>query len=108
MSATNYFTYRITGTGVIDFLSVLPKDQKKELTTENIFVMTHANNSYTGNLIIFSGSLELAPIVTPSAVALRFAKAVATFSSSEPEIPISIEEQILNNGYALDPVVAIE
>lgn len=58
MTASNYFTYRTSGTGAIDFLSMLG-NQKKEITTGNISVMTHANNSYTGVLNIVSGTLEL-------------------------------------------------
>ncbi len=58
MSASNYFTYRTTGTGAIDFLSMLG-NQKKEITTGNISVMTHTNNSYTGSMPIVVGSLEL-------------------------------------------------
>lgn len=58
MSASNYFTYRTTGTGAIDFLPLLG-NQKKELTTGSIPVMTHANNSYTGAMTIVSGTLEL-------------------------------------------------
>ncbi len=53
MNASNYFTYRISGTGAVDFLSVLG-NQKKELTNEVVDVMTHADNSFTGNLQIVS------------------------------------------------------
>ena len=58
MSASNYFTYRTSGTGAIDFLPLLG-NQKKELTTGSISVMSHANNSYTGTMTIVSGTLEL-------------------------------------------------
>lgn len=58
MSASNYFTYRTSGTGAIDFLTMLGS-QKMEITTGNISVMTHIDNSYTGSLTIVSGSLNL-------------------------------------------------
>ncbi|GAB0174409.1 MAG: hypothetical protein HHAS10_02880 [Candidatus Altimarinota bacterium] len=101
MSATNMFTYRVNGTGVVDFLSILG-NQKKEITTEVIGVMTHANNSYSGVLTIISGSLDLGdPIVTGVSQAR-----IAQFSFLDENL--SIEEQIVKNGYPLDPVVAIE
>lgn len=58
MSASNYFTYRTSGTGALDFLTMLG-NQKKEITTGNINIMTHIDNSYSGVLTIVSGTLNL-------------------------------------------------
>ncbi len=58
MSASNYFTYRTSGTGAIDFLSMLGS-QKIEITTGNISIMTHTDNSYSGSLTVVSGTLNL-------------------------------------------------
>lgn len=95
MTASNYFTYRISGTGAVDFLSLLGA-QKKEITTGNISVMTHVDNSYSGVLNIVSGTLDLGNAIA----------SVADISVQEIVEP-SIEEQILANGYPLDPVEAI-
>lgn len=92
MSASNYFTYRTSGTGALDFLTMLG-NQKKEITTGNISVMTHTNNSYSGTLTVVSGSLNLGNAIPGVSVA-----SVSLFSlvASEPQYV-----------YPLDPVVSI-
>jgi uncharacterized protein (DUF1800 family) len=57
MTASNYFTYR-TGTGSVDFLTLLG-NQKQELTTGSVPVITSNLNSFSGNLTIVSGMLTL-------------------------------------------------
>ena len=47
MNATNYFTYRTTGTGIIDFYSTLPVGKYKEITTEKIDIITSQSSSFT-------------------------------------------------------------
>ncbi len=58
MNTTNYFTYRTTGTGVIDFRLPLG-DYRKTLTNEVIPVTTDIYNSYTGTLILQSGTFTI-------------------------------------------------
>lgn len=61
MTATNYFTYRTSGTWVLDFRIPLG-NYRKELTNETISVMTSLKNAFTGSLIIASGILDSTPI----------------------------------------------
>lgn len=92
MSASNYFTYRTSGTGALDFLTMLG-NQKKEITTGNISVMTHTNNSYSGTLTVVSGSLNLGNPIPGVSVAN------VSVLSLRSSAPIYI--------YPLDPVVSI-
>ena len=92
MSASNYFTYRTSGTGALDFLTMLG-NQKKEITTGNISVMTHTNNSYSGTLTVVSGSLNLGNAIPGVSVA---SISIFSIASSEPQYV-----------YPLDPVVSI-
>ncbi|MBP9779822.1 DUF1800 family protein, partial [Candidatus Gracilibacteria bacterium] len=57
MSATNYFTYRTSGTGVINFRSQLG-EYRKEVTNEVVPIFTSSKNTFTGRLIVISGVLE--------------------------------------------------
>lgn len=57
MSATNYFTYRTSGTGVINFRSQL-WEFRKEVTTEIIPIFTSSKNTFTGSLNIIDGTFE--------------------------------------------------
>jgi hypothetical protein len=58
MSSTNFFTYRVSGTGSMEFLSILG-NQYKELTTEIIPIISHPNSSFSGTMRVLSGSIEL-------------------------------------------------
>lgn len=95
MSASNYFTYRVSGTGAVDFLTMLGS-QKREINTGSISVMTHTDNSYSGVLNIVSGTLDLGNTIA----------SVTELAAQEVPGP-SIEEQILANGYPLDPIESI-
>ncbi len=58
MNITNYFTYRTTGTGVIDYRLPLG-DYRKILTTETVPVMTNISNVYSGILILQSATFTI-------------------------------------------------
>lgn len=107
MNATNYFTYRTTGTGIIDFYSTLPIGKYKEITTEKIDIITSQSSSFTWSMEIVSGSIEVVPLVsTIKTASLRAFSLEASDVSLEPWY--STEEQIMQNGFSLDPIVSIE
>lgn len=97
MSASNYFTYRTSGTGALDFLTMLGS-QKKEIITGSVSVMTHIDNSYSGSLTIISGNLNLGNPISTLAVASVALARVQSFSLAE-SVPAFV--------YPLDPVVSI-
>jgi uncharacterized protein (DUF1501 family) len=57
MTATNYFTYRTSGSWVVDFRTLL-WNYRKEVTNEIIPVMTSTKNTFTGSLTIIGGTLD--------------------------------------------------
>ncbi len=97
MSASNYFTYRNSGTGALDFLTMLGS-QKSEITTGSISVMTHTDNSYSGSLTIVSGTLNLGDSTPIVSVARMSMARVQSFAFDIIETPYV---------YPLDPVVSI-
>ena len=58
VSSVNYYIYRKSGTGTMDFRELLG-NYRKVLTNEVVPVMTHAMNSYTGTMKILSGNYQL-------------------------------------------------
>ncbi len=109
MSASNYFTYRTTGTGAIDFLSLLG-NQRREITTGSVSIMTHSDNSYIGSLTILSWTISLGSPIVPVVMqsVARFA-AFSTENTPEYVYPIDPIESILGwenlELFASEPVI---